>query len=67
VPGWLLGLLNYKEQTNPIIKGLCEAAFESVLCGMTAIVELIGPSKGLTNINLNALSKGAAGGSSRSL
>lgn len=53
VPGGLLGLLNCKEQTNPIIKGLCEAALENKLTGVNAIVELTGPSKGLTNIFLD--------------
>src|SRR6185503_10517526 len=53
VPGGLLGLLNCKEQTNPIIKGLCEAALENGLTGVNAIVELTGPTKGLTNIALN--------------
>ena len=53
VPGGLLGLLNCKEQTNFIIKGLCEAALENGLTGVNAIVELTGPSKGLTNIKLN--------------
>jgi hypothetical protein len=53
VPGGLLGLLNCKEQTNLIIKGLCETAFENGLTGVNAIVELTGPSKGLTNIKLN--------------
>ncbi len=53
VPGGLLGLLNCKEQTNPIIKGLCETALENGLTGVNATVQLTGPSKGLTNINLN--------------
>jgi hypothetical protein len=53
VPGGLLGLLNCKEQTNLIIKGLCEAALENGLTGVNAIVELTGPTKGLTNIKLN--------------
>jgi hypothetical protein len=53
VPGGLLGLLNCKAQTNPIIKGLCETAFENGLTGVNAIVELTGPSKGLTGIKLN--------------
>lgn len=53
VPGGLLGLLNCKTQTNLIIKGLCEAALENGLTGVDAIVELVGPSKGLTNIKLN--------------
>ena len=53
VPGGLLGLLNCKTQTNLIIKGLCEAALENGLTGVEAIVELTGPSKGLTNIKLD--------------
>ena len=53
VPGGLLGLLNCKAQTNPLIKALCETAFENGLTGVNAIVELTGPSKGLTNIYLN--------------
>jgi hypothetical protein len=53
VPGGLLGLLNCKEQTNPIIKGLCETALENGLTGVNATVELTGPTKGLTNIGLN--------------
>lgn len=53
VPGGLLGLLNCKEQTNLLIKGLCEAALENGLTGVNAIVELTGPTKGLTNIELN--------------
>jgi hypothetical protein len=53
VPGGLLGLLNCKEQTNLLIKGLCETALENGLTGVNATVELTGPSKGLTNIYLN--------------
>ncbi len=53
VPGGLLGLLNCKAQTNPIVKGLCELALENGLTGASAIVELTGPTKGLTNIKLN--------------
>jgi hypothetical protein len=53
VPGGLLGLLNCKEQTNPVIKGLCELALENGLTGVTATVELTGPTKGLTNIGLS--------------
>jgi hypothetical protein len=53
VPGGLLGLLNCPAQTNPIIKGLCEVAFENGLTGVNAIVELTGPTKGLTNIDLD--------------
>ena len=53
VPGGLLGLLNCKAQTNPIIKGLCELALENGLTGVNATVELTGPSKGLTDIYLN--------------
>lgn len=53
VPGGLLGLLNCKQQTNPVIKALCEVALENGLTGVNAIVELTGPSKGLTNIDLN--------------
>jgi hypothetical protein len=53
VPGGLLGLLNCKEQTSPLIKGLCETALENSLTGVNAIVELTGPSKGLTDIILN--------------
>lgn len=53
VPGGLLGLLNCPAQTNPIIKGLCKAAFENGLTGVNAVVELTGPSKGLTNIHLD--------------
>jgi hypothetical protein len=53
VPGGLLGLLNCPAQTNPIIKGLCEVAFENGLTGVNAVVELTGPEHGLTNIKLN--------------
>jgi hypothetical protein len=53
VPGGLLGLLNCKAQTNPLIKGLCETALENGLTGVNATVELTGPSKGLTNVKLN--------------
>lgn len=53
VPGGLLGLLNCKEQTNILIKGLCETALENSLTGVNALVELTGPTKGLTNIKLN--------------
>jgi hypothetical protein len=53
VPGGLLGLLNCKEQTNLVIKGLCEAALENGLTGVNAIVELTGPTKGLTDVKLN--------------
>ena len=53
VPGGLLGLLNCPAQTNPIIKGLCSAAFENGLTGVNATVELTGPEHGLTNIQLN--------------
>ncbi len=53
VPGGLLGLLNCKAQTNPVIKGLCSLALENGLTGVNATVQLTGPSKGLTNISLN--------------
>jgi hypothetical protein len=53
VPGGLLGLLNCKTQTNPIIKGLCETALENGLTGANATVELMGPTKGLTDIFLS--------------
>jgi hypothetical protein len=53
VPGGLLGLLNCNAQTNPLIKGLCKTALENGLTGVNAIVELTGPSKGLTDIGLN--------------
>lgn len=50
VPGGLLGLLNCPAQTNPIIKGLCEVAFENGLTGVNAVVELAAPA---TSIQLN--------------
>jgi hypothetical protein len=50
VPGGLLGLLNCKEQTNPLVKGICEAALENALTGVNAIVELAEPA---TSIGLN--------------
>ncbi|MGD9735526.1 MAG: hypothetical protein AB7V58_07965 [Solirubrobacterales bacterium] len=50
VPGGLLGLLNCKEQTNIIIKGLCEAALENGLTGANATLELAAPA---TQIKIN--------------
>jgi hypothetical protein len=52
VPGGLLGLLNCKEVTNPVIKGLCAAALENGLTGANATVELAAPA---TSIKLNTL------------
>jgi hypothetical protein len=53
VPGGLLGLLNCKEVTIPVIGTLCAAALENGLTGVNATVELTGPNHGLTNIKLN--------------
>jgi hypothetical protein len=53
VPGGLLGLLNCKEQTDPIIKGLCEAALENGLTGVNSTLELARPASEIVVSQLN--------------
>lgn len=55
VPGGLLGLLNCKEQNDPTIKGLCEAALENGLTGVNATLELSRPATEIRVSQLNLI------------
>ena len=54
VPGGILGLINCKELTNPILRANCEALFENGLTGVNAITELARPANeiGISKTNL---------------